>query len=247
MAIHYVNIEKEEFLKDYKRVFHFTTIDRFIEIVKTSKIAFVNPSAWPDPFEKFFVEREFLIENEKFNLPINGKLFAFCVSGTLNSEAYWKVYAPKEDGIRLTFNTSKLITNFLENIKDAEVYIGKVSYHITKEFHDPTFNKKSLISEIKNKKIGEEQIKLMLKKRKSFFYEDEIRIMIIPHKKNEKSSIIHRTTKIDIYTDNYTLDPRLGKYKATALKEYFKTFFGFKVSKSRLYSDLKRKPINLTD
>lgn len=247
MAIHFVNLTRETFLKDYKRVYRFTTLDRFIEVLKTKKFAFVNPSKWADPFEKFFLERDFLINKEKFKLPIKDKIFAVCVSGTISSEAYWKVYAPKEDGIRLTFETEKLLTNFLDKISDVDVYIGKVSYQITKEFRKISFDKKGLIDEIKNSKIGEQQIKLLLKKRKSFLYEDEVRIIIIPHKKNNRETIVFRSdTDITSYTNDYTLDPRLGRNHVKVLREYFQREFKFKVSHSQLYSDLNREPINLT-
>jgi len=247
MAIHFVNLTRETFLKDYKRVYRFTTLDRFIEVLKTEKFAFVNPTKWADPFEKFFLERDFLINNEKFKLPIKDKLFALCVSGTNSSEAYWKVYAPKEDGIRLTFDTEKFLTNFLEKITDADVYIGKVNYQITREFYKISFDKNGLIDEILNNKIGDQQIKLLLKKRNSFLYEDEVRIMVIPHKKNKERSVFHTPTDIINYTDDYTLDPRLGKNHVKVLREYFQRDFGFKVSHSRLYSDLGKEPINLTD
>lgn len=246
MAIHFVNLTRETFIKEYKRVYRFTTLDRFIEVLKTKKFAFVNPTKWADPFEKFFLERDFLINNEKLKLPIKDKVFAVCVSGTISSEAFWKVYAPKEDGIRLTFDSEKLLTNFLEKISDAEVYIGKVSYQITKEFHKVSFDKKSLADEIKNATIGDQQIKLLLKKRKSFLYENEVRIMVIPHEMNKETSVFHTLTELTNYTDDYTLDPRLGLNHVKVLREYFQRDFGFKVSHSRLYSDLNRKPINLT-
>jgi len=247
MAIHFVNLSREAFLKEYKRVYRFTTLDRFIEVLKTKKFAFVNPIKWADPFEKFFLERDFLINNLKFKLPIKDKVFAVCVSGTISSEAYWKVYAPKEDGIRLTFDTEKLLTNFLDKISDADVYIGKVSYQITREFHKISFDKKGLIDEIRTSKIGDQQIKLLLKKRKSFLYENEVRIMIIPHKKNKETTVFHSDTDITTYTNDYTLDPRLGRNHVKVLREYFQEKFDFKVSHSRLYSELNRDPINLTD
>lgn len=248
MAIHFINLTRETFLKDYKRVYRFTTLDRFIEVLKTQKFAFVNPTKWADPFEKFFLERDFIVDNATYKLPIKDKVFAVCVSGTISSEAYWKVYAQKEDGIRLTFDTEKLLENFLDKISDADVYIGKVSYQITREFHKISFDKKGLIDEIKNSKIGDKQIKLLLKKRKSFLYEDEVRIMVIPHKKDKKeTSVFHSQTDITKYTDDYTLAPRLGRNHVKVLREYFQRDFGFKVSHSRLYSDLNREPINLTE
>ncbi|HOG19093.1 MAG TPA: DUF2971 domain-containing protein [Salinivirgaceae bacterium] len=247
MAINFVNTTRESFLEEHKRVYRFMTLDRFVEILKTKKIALVNPSEWEDPFEKYFLDREYIIDNERFNLPIKDKVFAMCVSGTINSEAFWKVYAPKGNGIRLTFNTEKLLTNFLDNIYNADVYIGNVCYQFTKKFYDLPFDKKVLIDEIKNDKIGRQQIELLLKKRTSFLYEDEVRIMVIPQKNSKDTSIFLTPTEIASYTEECNLDPRLGKYHAEVLKEYFKENFGFKVSHSRLFSNIKRGPINLTD
>lgn len=247
MAVQFVNITREAFLKDYKRVYRFTTLDRFIEVMNKGEFAFVNPSRWEDPFERFFLDRDFIINDQTFRLPIKDKVFAVCVSGTMSSEAYWKVYAPKNDGIRLTFDTEKLLTRFLDKIEDADVYIGRVSYQVTREFHKISFDKKKLIDEIKGSKTGEQQIKLLLKKRKSFLYEDEIRIMVIPHKKNKDTTVFHSPTDLTGYTNDYTLDPRLGRNHVKVLREYFLEKFKFKVSHSRLYSDLKRDPINLTE
>lgn len=246
MAIHFIEMTRDEYLNKYPRVYRFTTLDRFIEVLKTSKFSFVSPTKWDDPFEKFFLDRDFLIDNEKYKLPIKDRLFGFCVSRTSSSEAYWKVYAPKEDGIRLAFNTEKLLTKFLDNIPDADVYIGKVKYENTREFYKITFDKKGLIDEIKNSKFGDQQIKLLLKKRKSFMYEDEVRIMVIPHKMNKNTSVFHSQTDITSYTDGYTLDPRLGRNHGNVLKEFFQNNFGIKVSHSRLYSELIRKPLTLT-
>lgn len=246
MAIHFINLTRETFLNDYKRVYRFTTLDRFIEILKTKKIAFINPTEWADPFEKIFLERDFLIHNEKCKLPIHDNLFAVCFSGKSDSESYWKVYAPKEDGIRLTFDTSKLLTNFLEKIPSADIYIGRVSYQSTRDFYNFSIDKKGLIDEIKTSKIGEHQLKLMLKKRKSFLYEDELRIMVVPQKRNKSATIFYTPAEITNCTVDYTLDPRLGIYHVHVLKEYFLRNYGFKASHSRLYQDLDRDAINLS-
>jgi len=245
MAVQFINITRDKFLKDYKRVYRFTNLERFIETLRSKKFAFVNPSKWADPFEKFFLERDFQIDNKKVNLPAKDNIFSVCVSGTLSSEAYWKVYAPKEDGIRLTFGTEKLLTTFLDNISDCDVYIGKVKYQITKEFYKIRFDIKKLIKEIEDKKIGDQQIRLLLKKRQSFLYENEIRIIVVPHGKQKDHTTFKINTDINEFTSDYTIDPRLGKNHVNVLKEYFSQHYGFKISHSSLYADIPRETIIL--
>src|SRR5579863_4091155 len=170
MAVHFIDITRAKFLNEHKWVHRFTNMERFTEMMHNKKFTFVNPSKWSDPFEKFYLERDYIINSKKVSLPAKDNIFSVCMSGTLSSEAYWKVYAPKENGIRLTINVEKLLAEFLDLIPGCNIYIGNVSYKIKKEFKKISINKQKLITEIKNKIIGEQQIKLLLKKRKSFLY-----------------------------------------------------------------------------
>lgn len=45
--------------------------------------------------------------------------------------------------------------------------------------------------------------------------------MIIPQKKNKETTVFHSDTDITSYTNDYTLDPRLGRNHVKALREYF--------------------------
>jgi len=83
MAINFIKISREDFLR--KEVYRFLTLDWFIEAVKSKNFAFINPSLWEDPFEKFFLERDFIINGETFNLPAKDKIFAVCVSRSKTS------------------------------------------------------------------------------------------------------------------------------------------------------------------
>lgn len=247
MAIHFLNTTRETFLSEYKRVHRFTTIDRFLEGLTSKQMAFASPTKWSDPFEKFYLERDFKIHGERFQLSVRDKIFAVCLSGTTDSEAYWKVYSPKEDGIRLTFDTERLVTHFLEKISDSDVYIGKVNYQPTREFHKITVDRDRLADEITTGNIGEQQLHLLLKKRQSFFYKNEIRILVVPHKPPKKKSVYHGPTDITIYTENYTFDSRLGRNHVKVLRDYLLKEFEINASHSRLYSEIMRDPIVLTD
>ncbi|HPH81526.1 MAG TPA: DUF2971 domain-containing protein [Flavobacteriales bacterium] len=246
MAVHFIDISREEFFIEYKRIYRFITLDRLIDVLKSNRFAFVNPSIWTDPFEKFFLEREFIIDDQHYYLPAKDKVFALCVSGTLNSEAFWKVYAPKEDGVRLTFNAEKLVTNFLDQLMDADVYIGKVNYQITRQFYSLTIDKEKLKSEILSKKVGENQLRLFMKKRKSFLYEDEIRILVVPHKKSRPAPVFMADCDLLTFTSEFNLDPRMGKNHVDVWKKFFLQEFNLKVSHSQLYAGLKTKPFNLS-
>lgn len=243
MTVKFINIERDEFLKKFKKVYRFTNIERFTETLCSKKFTFVNPTKWTDPFEKYYLERTFQIDGKKVKLPAKNNIFSVCVSGTLTSEAYWKVYAPKEDGIRLSLNTEKFLNTFLDRIVDCDVYIGKVDYQLTNKFSKIDFDPE-LFKEIKDKKIGSQQIQLLLKKRKSFVYEDEVRIMIIPHKK-QNDTTFKVDSDITEFTNSYTIDPRLGKNRVEIYKDYFSRNFNLTVSHSKLYDELSEETIVL--
>lgn len=247
MSVKFVGITEEDFLIQYKTLYRFTTIDRFIESLESLEFTFISPSLWPDPYERYYLERKFIITGNPICLPAKNKVFAVCLSKTISSEAYWKVYAPKEDGIRLSFDTNKLLNCFLKKLRSSDVYIGKVDYQRTINIIKDSFDKESLIHEIKRIIVGEEQIKLLLKKRISFLYEDEIRIIIVPHGRKNGKKIHKEKTDIKEFTKAYLIDPRLGKNHAKLLKNYFLKKFELKVSQSQLYSNINIEPFNLID
>jgi hypothetical protein len=244
MAVTFINITRDKFLKDFKKVYRFTSFERFMESLNSRNFTFVNPTLWTDPFEKYLLERDFQIDSKKVTLPAKNNVFSVCVSGTLSSEAYWKVYAPKEDGIRLSLDTEKFLNTFLDNIDNCDVYIGKVEYRTTKKFYEIDFDTTQLVKEIQDKEIGEQQIHLLLKKRNSFRYENEVRIIVVPkNKQNDK------TLKVDCditqFTTAYTIDPRLGQHQVKVYKDYFRNAFSLNISHSKLYADLLRHTIIL--
>lgn len=245
MAVDIVKLSRKQFLKDHPRLYRFTTIERVLEQLTSNEIKFANPNKWTDPFEKFFLEREYVVGEQKVHLPIRNNAFCLCLSGTVSSEAYWQVYAPKEDGIRLTINTEKFL-NLLDNLNQCDVYVGEVVYQITKEFHKIRFNKAALIDEIDKKIVGPQQINLLLKKRQSFLYEDEVRIIIVPNRVKE-TTYFDAQIEIKSIASEFLLDPRMKKNQVKMIKDYFLDRFSIKVWQSTLYKDIPRGSISLNN
>jgi hypothetical protein len=244
MPVEFINISRKKFLADHPRLYRFTTIECVLDQLKTNELTFINPNRWSDPFEKFFLEREYLIGTRKVHLPIRNKAFCLCLSGTLSSEAYWRVYAPRENGMRLTINTEKIL-NQLDSLEHCNVHIGEVDYQITKEFHQIKLDKPALISEIDQNNVGSQQLKLLLKKRKSFLYENEVRIIVVP-KKVKNTIFLKAPIELKSITSEFLLDPRMEKNNVKMIKEYFLEKFAIKVWHSSLYKDIPRGRISLS-
>ncbi len=242
--IQYVGISKSALLKKHLRLYRFISLERLLGILETGSLTFIDPEKWSDPFEKYFLNAKYSVKNKSVTLPMRSNVYCVCFSGTSSSEAYWKVYAPKENGIRLTIDTYKLI-KVLDLIIDANVFIGKVNYQVTREFHKVSLNRSALVNEIKKDEIGENQIKLLLKKRKAFLYEDEIRIILVPHQKNLKSSFYEPKMNFLDLIESYLLDPRIQPLQTKMLKEYFIKTYSIHLAKSTLYKEIKVKAVKL--
>ncbi len=68
--------------------------------------------------------------------------------------------------------------------------------------------------------------------------------MIIPKEKKLTKKLSIRADIRD-FTENYSLDPRIGKNQSKLFKEFFKNQFQIKLSQATLYDEIKRGPIIL--
>ena len=67
MAIHFVNTTREEFLNKHKRFYRFITLDKFLKCMTSKSYPFVSPLEWRDPYEKFFLERKYVVNKSTFS------------------------------------------------------------------------------------------------------------------------------------------------------------------------------------
>ncbi|HUM50688.1 MAG TPA: DUF2971 domain-containing protein [Chitinophagales bacterium] len=246
MALFFLNKESQAiFDNPEKFLYRVMPLDRIMEILEKNRWPFVSPTLWNDPFEKAFIEAEYKHNGTNFCLPIKPNkvsgdihytLFSACFTETSESEAFWKTYSPNGDGIRLKVNASQF-RDSLSQIKNFDIYIGKASYEDYKSLYkfqeDETFWK-----DLQSKNTNETHLKLLLKKRLPFKYENEVRILLLRKKPMLKSVAKVTLPKTISLIQGIKLDPRMGTYMAKMVKESFinKGFQPEVIRKSRLYS-----------
>lgn len=232
--INFINITKKKFLST--RLYRFSTIYKIKESLIDRMMYISKPEKWNDPYERYFLNAKYIINGGKGYLPIKGRVFSLCFTERYNSEAFWKTYAPKEDGIRLIINTRNLM-NKLEKIRNTDIYIGKVEYLNTnslsnvykKDEQRLYVDPRRLKIEIEKAIIGKEQLKLLLFKRKAFLFEEEIRIFFIPR---TKSSYFSLNINMDDIVKKFYLDPRLTIKECILLREEF--IMHYKINKTKI-------------
>ena len=169
--------------KNVNLVYHYCTLETFMEIIKNHNIRFAAIDQSNDSDELLFAIKIYeKIAGEKTSMDYfmkenikNNKHFCLCLSRAKDSLNMWRGYAPN-GGIALGFNEARLIDYFKTNIKDYYnnniittscninyVNLDKIDDETKKEFEEI-----KTMTEVNNKAIKYKDI--------SFHDESEVRI-----------------------------------------------------------------------
>lgn len=247
MAIHFVRITREDFLS--KSLLHkYMPLENALRTLEDKSLWFSNPTCWPDPFEKRFIEGTY--EGKPFKW--KGRVFCNCMTETATSEAYWKTYSQQSIGVSFAIKRFQLLTE-LETIQDQyDIYIGKAEYKPTKLIRKP-LKQIPFDKPVPNFGTPEFYARMLLLKRTAFKYEDEIRMMILKKTPTKENGFVlkYRCENTDLIR-TITLDPSLKEYTFKLFKDIFIEKYGFategfnyRVQQSKLYETLEREKIKL--
>ncbi len=246
------------FTAPYQNLFKYMQFERFLSSVENKELIFVSPDNWKDPFERLFYKTDF--SSLGFIRP---DIACMCVTSkaTLNEEASWKMYInPTDKALRLTISFTELCT-MLDNFairNDCKVYFGNVLYTLKKD-EITTLHKSSSAyysTFFPSKFTLENYLSLMLLKRASFAFENEVRIFIVKNDHIDFDRIgllripnINYSTK---FVSRVVLAPyeplpkddiktpfreKINKIESDEYKKVIGDLFGCKVVQSQLYSD----------
>ena len=226
-------------------------LERLFQILDNNEIVFVQPSCWTDPMENIIFNARILKDGAEYRHPAKDKIYAQCWSHDDDSYALWQIYTTKPDdrgvtkrhyGIRITTHLDKL--NHLSAVNTGSFYYGQVNYLTQKALlklpKDPNF-----VACISSEAINEEHINSLLIKRKSYLYENEVRLLYVPELSN-KDTMPERIVRIKIephqLITSLRIDPAMPKKEAALLKEQLTDQYGFKpsqITQSTLNADNK--------
>ena len=247
------------FPKDKSTVFKYMPMDRFVKSVDNNELVFVSPETWYDPFEQLYFGIDCSPKGYKTE-----DIACMCVSekSSTNEDASWRVYAGSgSKTVRISLEQDKLLRlldDYAEN-NGFEVCIGKVNYAFEKlEIKRLHFPSSKHYSEFFPKAMSREHyLSLMLLKRKSFMYENEVRIFLV------KDSIKFDKGLLKIQYDysgglvsNVMLSPyppvrskgdiavavreKINNLESEEIKKILKSKVGCRIQQSQLYQVCKR-------
>ena len=225
---------------------------RYIEDdIKNGEITFVFPNVWEDPYEKRFYKKNY--QNINFCAP---EICCLCLTTkqAQNEDAMWKVYSqPNEYIVRAQIKIADLLSALdgIASKNHFKVYIGEAIYAEKKYINGITLATQPYFPT--NNFSIENYLTLMLLKRISYQYENEVRVFIVFENKQAGNNLNEKTYKVPIGTNTPIISSiLLPPYKILTLtdkvlsegecsrKKLIEKELKVKVKQSRLYSACKK-------
>lgn len=183
----------------------YTTLAATVHLLHTKQITLLNPSAWDDKNDSFF-----LLEYKKRR---NAKsVLALCLSAGAERYHHWRVYSYGPDGVRIQFDKEHFLFAFEGN---SNILQGPVKYE--------------LLRNIDNIKINMMEDLLFLK-RLPFTDEREYRVVYV----DDEAEIPHKELPLDVNSiRQITLSPWMPENLAKSTIETLRNIPGCEYLKIR--------------
>lgn len=226
-------------LKEKPHIYRIDLLERFYKILDNKELVFVNPDKWEDPLENLIFNSKVIKNGKPFQNPAKEKIFSQCWSYEGDSYGIWKIYTTKSDdsgivkrhmGVRITTKLDKL--KEISRNNNGEFYYGTVHYKWKYQL-DKLPKDRRIISALNISKPNVKHIETLLIKRKSYSYENEIRLFCIPDKSlvdpNDNHLCRLKLNPLDLIT-SVRFDPGMEYTEFKNHKENLISKYGFKPS-----------------
>jgi len=109
IAKNYINIAPSDLDRPVYRIM---SVDRCVECVSERKLTLVSPRMWDDPFENLLLAATVKLENGEIGdlRSVRDSIFAQCWTKHRETDAMWRIYSSKNDGVRVRSTPRKLLT-----------------------------------------------------------------------------------------------------------------------------------------
>lgn len=195
-------------------IYRIYSVDRFKNLLRTNENGLVHPSKWDDPFENFFLKCIAVTsQGERVSLEsLSNSWYGQCWTKNRDSDAMWRIYSPKKDGVRVTTTIRKLFESFYDS-KDSfaklKFFIGTVQYQEKAVIEN--FLKKTSFMDLAFGGQATNFAKTLCIKRPEFSHENEIRLLFYDAQTNTG---LNKVAKFPldlgkVFTE-IALDPRMS-------------------------------------
>ncbi len=113
-------------------VYQIISVNRLYELFTARENVLVRPSRWDDPFENFILKsRARLRDGTIVGFGFNNDFYGQCWTLKQASDAMWRIYSPKTDGVRIRTTVNKLLRSLSRELGEwaqVQCFVGKVRY-----------------------------------------------------------------------------------------------------------------------
>lgn len=186
----------------------------FERLVTSNENGLVRPSAWDDPYENFFLKCNAKTQaGELVSLEsLSKSWYGQCWTLNKDSDAMWRIYSPKSDGVRVETTPRKLIESLWDDSdpqSSLKHFIGKVKYQ-SKDVIEQ-FLKTTSFSDLSFGGHPGNFAQTLFTKRLEFKHEAEIRVLYHEIDNDSDYEVKKHHFDSDQILSEIALDPRLIK------------------------------------
>lgn len=227
-----------------RRVYRIASVKRLLELFREGQNVLVKPKRWEDPFENFILRSDVrLPRGDIKTLHLHESFYGQCWTLQSYSDAMWRIYSPKADGVRIR-STIRWLAQSLNRVPDGEAFIGEVRYLPSAELIE--FARNAFCGT--NGPSARACAGTLLVKRPAFRHEREVRLLFFRHAEARCDEDLF-PYPVDPHSiiDQIMIDPRMSRRKANELRKRIRAEADFtgEIKRSLLYAPPPRLVISL--
>lgn len=216
-------VETDKDLKLNTSIYHYMSVEHFLDMIENKRNVLMHVSYWEDPFEAFLFRGGITAANEDGDDA--GELydafkFLYGQSWTLTeneSDIVWRAMGKRGTVVRIKTTIRKLAASILSQpglSSGGWSRIKKIKYLKPKEFN--RFLTRDMVNSIM-KGDNDAREKCLFQKREAFSLENEVRVVVIPNSNAlDRNRCVHGgmlkfDIKPELFIDSVLADPCMGR------------------------------------
>jgi hypothetical protein len=222
------------------KIYRIMSVDYLLDMFETKTNVLVKPSLWDDPSENFLFNTPMVQKNgTEYVSILRDRAYGQCWSLNVESDAMWRIYAPKKNGVKIQTTISSLFNSLYQDTArypKISCFIGKVDYYPKKKL---TNLAKEIRDNGKSRDGSYYQAKSLMMKRIAFKHEEEVRLIYLDPC-NLADRTIHKY-RFDPFSHvkSMTFDPRMGESLYRVYRKHIESLgFTGKIIQSGLYKKM---------
>lgn len=224
----YTLIDANHVKLNVRNLFKYMDLETTLKCLQSKSIRFVQPSEWPDKYERHFYHADYSSLTDDTN--VTPRLWACCFTTCKISEASWNTYRYGKQGlgnkcVKIQISRKK-IRDFLRN--DARVrctFEGFMDYSISDyDIQHLHLKSSNLYNSIFSKPFTiQNYLSLLFVKRSAFNYENEFRFLFSIADNCVQDKAIFITVNLSDLIEKVEVDKDMSDMEIDVLKTYLRS------------------------